>query len=150
MTVQVAAPLAGRAVPLADVPDAVFAEQMLGSGVAIEPAAGSVTAVAPVAGNLAKVHPHAYVVIEPSGAGVLVHLGIDTVGLGDAAFTVHVSEGDDVAAGAPVVTMDVDAVRARGLSAICPVVLMESGPDGTRDHASGDVRPGDPLFSWEA
>ncbi|BBF99129.1 MULTISPECIES: PTS sugar transporter subunit IIA [Pseudonocardia] len=147
MTLYVAAPVAGRVVPLPDVPDPVFAEQMLGSGLAIEPPSGSVHAVAPIAGTLAKLHPHAYVVVGDDGAGVLVHLGIDTVGL--AAFTLHAGEGDSVGVGQPVVTMDADLVRGHGLSAICPVVLMDSLPDGTHAHATGDVRPGDPLFSWD-
>ncbi|GAA1390644.1 PTS glucose transporter subunit IIA [Pseudonocardia kongjuensis] len=148
MTVHVTAPLAGRVAPLTAVPDPVFAEQMLGSGLAIEPPGGLVEAVAPIAGTLAKLHPHAYVVVGDDGAGVLVHLGIDTVGLG--AFVVHAEEGARVTAGRPVVTMDADEVRARGLSAICPVVLMDSAPDRTHAHATGEVRPGDPLFSWDA
>ena len=146
----VRAPLAGRVAPLSSVPDSVFAEQMLGSGVAIEPAHGRVEVVAPVAGTLAKLHPHAFVVVTDSGPGVLVHLGIDTVELGGAAFELHASEGDTVAAGDPVATMDADLVRERGLPAVCPVVLMESEPDGTRDPAAGDVRPGDHLFGWDA
>ncbi|MEJ8278883.1 PTS sugar transporter subunit IIA [Pseudonocardia spirodelae] len=149
MSVHVVSPLAGRVVPLSSVPDSVFAEQMLGSGVAVEPVAGTVEVLAPVAGTVAKLHPHAFVVTTGDGAGVLVHLGIDTVELGGSAFTLHVAEQDAVAAGTPVVTMDVDLVRAQGLPAVCPVVLMESEPDGTRDHAAGEVRPGDPLFSWD-
>jgi PTS system glucose-specific IIA component len=150
VTVRVTAPLAGRVAPLSTVPDPVFAEQMLGSGVAIEPGAGSLEVVAPVPGTLAKLHPHAFVVVGDDGAGVLVHLGIDTVDLGGAAFVVHAAEGDTVAAGDPVVTMDADLVRERGLPAVCPVVLMESEPDGTAAHAAGEVRAGDPLFIWEA
>lgn len=149
MTVQVTAPLAGRVGPLSAVPDSVFAEQMLGSGVAIEPADGRVDVVAPIAGSIAKLHPHAFVVVDDDGAGVLVHLGIDTVELGGEAFVLHAAEGDTVAAGDPVATMDADLVRDRGLPAVCPVVLMESAPDGTRDHAAGAVGPGDPLFSWD-
>ncbi|MFP5068924.1 PTS glucose transporter subunit IIA [Pseudonocardia nantongensis] len=147
MTVRVTAPLAGRVLPLTEVPDAVFAEQMLGAGLAIEPGAGVVDVVAPVAGRLAKLHPHAFVVVTADGAGVLVHLGIDTVGLDDV-FTVRVSEGDEVAAGDPVAAMDSDRVRSRGLSPITPVVLMEAEPGSTVRGADGAVAPGDPLFSW--
>lgn len=149
MTVHVTAPLAGRVLALTDVPDAVFAEQMLGAGLAIEPDDGVVEVVAPVAGTLAKVHPHAFVVVTEDGAGVLVHLGIDTVGLPDA-FAVRVDEGATIAAGAPVITMATAPIRSRGLSAVCPVVLMEAAPDSIHDPATGAVGPGDPLFSWDA
>lgn len=147
MTVRVTAPLAGRVLPLTEVPDAVFAEQMLGDGLAIEPGTGVVEVVAPVAGTLAKLHSHAFVVVTDEGAGVLVHLGIDTVGLDDV-FTVRASEGDRVAAGDPVAAMDTDRVRSRDLSPVTPVVLMEAEPGSTVRAADGVVERGDPLFSW--
>ena len=84
MSLAVRAPLAGRVLPLADVPDPVFAGQIVGAGLAIEPADGAtgVVVTSPVAGRVAKVHPHAFVVaLEGTTTGVLVHLGIDTVGL---------------------------------------------------------------------
>ena len=59
--------------------------------------------VSPVAGRVMKVHPHAFVVLDESGAGVLVHLGIDTVRLDGAGFTVHVADGAYVAAGSAIV-----------------------------------------------
>ena len=77
----VVAPVAGLVRPLADVPDPVFAAEMVGAGVAIEPSGGMAEAVSPVAGTLIKLHPHAYVVVTAEGTGVLVHLGIDTVKL---------------------------------------------------------------------
>ena len=82
MSVPVLAPCAGRVVALADVPDEVFASEMVGPGVAIEPAGGRTTVVSPVAGRVVKIHPHAFVVLADCGAGVLVHLGIDTNRLG--------------------------------------------------------------------
>ncbi|MBW0103557.1 PTS glucose transporter subunit IIA [Pseudonocardia sp. KRD-291] len=147
---RVAAPLTGDVVDLTDVPDAVFSAQMLGAGLAIEPGSGPTEVLAPVSGTLAKVHPHAFVVVTDEGVGVLVHLGIDTVGLEGEGFTVHAAEGDEISAGAPVVTFDPDLVRSRDLSAVCPVVLMEAEPDSATDRASGPVRAGRPLFSWTA
>ena len=98
----VLAPVAGLVRPLADVPDPVFAAEMVGAGVAIEPSGGRADAVSPVAGTLLKLHPHAFVVLTPEGSGVLVHLGIDTVRLQGAGFELLVSEKDTVAAGQPV------------------------------------------------
>ncbi len=151
MTV-VHAPLAGRVVPLADVPDPVFAGQIVGAGLAIEPGegVGELLAVSPVDGRVAKVHPHAFVVVDEAGTGVLVHLGIDTVKLKGEGFTVHVATGDEVRAGAPVITFDPTAVRGAGLSAVCPVVVLQSPADSARlaVAAGSPVGPGDELFSW--
>lgn len=145
----VVAPLAGTVVALADVPDPVFAAEMVGSGVAVEPTGEEpVAVVAPVAGNLMKVHPHAFVVLTPAGVGVLVHLGIDTVRLRGEGFTVHRAEGEDVAAGTPVVTFSPAEVRGRGLSAVCPVVVLDSPAGAVAPRAGRAVAAGDPLFGY--
>lgn len=168
MTV-VTAPVAGRVVALADVPDAVFAGQLVGAGVAIEPSAppagrgagaesgagdspetgaGLVTVVSPIAGEVVKLHPHAFVVVHESGVGVLVHVGIDTVKLGGSGFELAVAEGANVAAGELVVTFDPAVVAEAGYSAVCPVVVLDSAPDTVSQEAVGtSVAPGDALFT---
>lgn len=153
MIVIVRAPLSGTVQPLSAVPDAVFAEQMVGAGAAVEPSgAGPVRVVSPVDGTVAKLHPHAFVVLTAAGTGILVHLGIDTVRLAGEGFTLHTGEGSSVAAGDVVVTFDPTAVRARGLSAICPVVVLDSTPDsvdlGVDRPTTGAVAAGDVLFTW--
>ena len=79
----VLAPLAGRLLPMSELPDPVFAAEMVGPGVAVDPTdtGEPVTVLSPIAGTLVKVHPHAFVVLGPDGVGVLVHLGLDTVRL---------------------------------------------------------------------
>jgi PTS system glucose-specific IIA component len=149
----VTAPLPGTVLPITEVPDPVFAGSLVGAGVGIEPGpdAGLVDVVAPVSGRLLKVHPHAFIVLTPEGRGVLVHVGIDTVKLDGAPFTLHVTEGDDVAAGDRVVTVDVRAVRAAGMSPISPVVVMDAAADTLPPVAAGrPVAVGDVLFSWPA
>lgn len=129
-TTQVVAPVAGRAVPLSDVPDPVFAQGMVGYGAAVDPPKGVVEAVAPVSGKLIRLMPHAYVIMTPDNVGVLVHLGLDTVALNGEGFTTHVNQGDEVSAGQLVITYDVPAVVAKGLNPIVPVVVMdEREPD---------------------
>ena len=103
---QVLAPCAGRVLALADVPDPVFAGEMVGPGVAVEPDEGRQTVVSPVAGKLVKLHPHAFVVLTDDGVGVLVHLGIDTVRLEGRGFELVAEEGATIAAGDPVVRWD--------------------------------------------
>ena len=149
---EVLAPLAGRVVALADVPDPVFAGLIVGAGLAVEPEddATEVLAVSPVAGRVMKVHPHAFVVLDDTGAGVLVHLGIDTVRMEGEGFTVHVADGDEVERGARMITFDPTVVRRAGYSAVCPVVVMQSKAEDVEPAVAigSAIAPGMPLFTW--
>lgn len=148
----IVAPVTGRIVPMADVPDPVFAASLVGPGLALDPAAdggGPVVAVAPVAGTVVKLHPHAYVVQTADGAGILTHLGIDTVQLKGEGFALKVAEGDTVEAGDPMVEWDPAAVAGSGRSAVVPVVALEGSPDAvTAVREDGTAEAGSPLFTW--
>ncbi|KAA0074936.1 PTS glucose transporter subunit IIA [Mycolicibacterium sp. P9-64] len=145
-TTQVLAPVAGRAVPLQDVPDPVFSQGMVGYGAAIDPPRGVVEAVAPVSGRLLRLMPHAYVVMTHDNVGVLVHLGLDTVALQGEGFTAHVNQGDDVTAGQLIITYDVPAIEAKGLNPIVPVVIMDEREPGNV-QASDAVTTGADIVS---
>lgn len=121
----VLAPVEGRALTLAEVPDPVFSQGMVGHGAAIDPPRQVVDAVAPVSGRILKLLPHAYVIMTADAVGVLVHLGLDTVQLNGAGFTAHVAQGDSVTAGDRVITYDVPAIVAAGYSPVVPVVVMD-------------------------
>jgi sugar PTS system EIIA component len=149
---QVLAPVAGRAVALQDVPDPVFSAGMVGYGAAVDPRRGVVDAIAPVSGRLLKLMPHAYVIMTADNLGVLVHLGLDTVGLNGEGFTTHVSQGDEVSAGQVVITYDVSAVEAKGLNPIVPVVVMDEREPGNVTVADAvstgaDIGAGAALFA---
>lgn len=136
------APLPGVVTALADVPDEVFATAMIGPGLAILPsgaaaAAGPLDVVAPCAGTLVKVHPHAVALETAGGVGVLVHLGIDTVGLGGEGFEVLVADGDPVVAGQTLLRWDTTAALAAGLSVLSPLVVIQGG-----DEVAALVAPG--------
>lgn len=125
MTLQVLAPVPGRVAAMEAVPDPVFAQGLVGPGIALVPDEdGPQEAVAPIAGRILKLHPHAFVIATESGPGVLVHLGIDTVGLDGEGFTLLRAEGDTVEAGDPVISWDPAGVRGHGLDAVVPVVVM--------------------------
>jgi glucose-specific phosphotransferase system IIA component len=149
---EVLAPLAGRVLALADVPDPVFAGLIVGAGLAVEPEDGAtdVLVISPVAGRVIKVHPHAFVVLDEAGAGVLVHLGIDTVRMEGEGFAVHVADGDEVERGAKMITWSPTAVRQAGYSAVCPVVVMQSKADDVEPAAAvgSAIDIGAPLFTW--
>ena len=147
----VLAPVAGTVLAMTEVPDPVFAGEIVGPGIALDPSRyGVVTAIAPVAGKILKLHPHAYVIVAEGTRGVLVHLGLDTVQLGGEGFTLHVAEGDSVAAGDVVVSWNPSEIEAGGRSPLCPVVALEGAPGSlTGLVAQGTlVRAGEPLFEW--
>ncbi|NEW26002.1 PTS sugar transporter subunit IIA [Nocardia cyriacigeorgica] len=151
MTVRVLAPLPGRVLALADVPDPVFAGQLVGSGVAIDPARdrGALDVRAPIAGTIVKLHPHAFIVLGADGAGVLTHLGIDTVKLAGAGFALLAAEGDHVDAGTPIVRFDPTEIDGTGYSALCPIVVMDSARDSVDPGTLGtQVDTGATLFDW--
>jgi PTS system N-acetylglucosamine-specific IIA component len=147
----VVAPVTGRAITLAEVPDAVFAQNMVGPGAAIDPVRGSGVVVSPIAGTLVKLKPHAFVVTAADGRGVLVHLGIDTVNLDGTGFLVLAEEGGEVAAGQPVIRWNPAEVEAAGLSPVCPVIALDAGQAAHAVSVSvllGAVSAGDRLFTW--
>ena len=149
-TLVVHAPISGAVVPLSDVPDPVFAGQMVGSGAAVEPPAGEVfDVVSPVAGKVVKLLPHAFVVVEPAGRGVLTHVGIDTVKLKGEGFKLLIAQGDTVGAGEPVMHVDPTAALAAGYSMVSPVVVLDTKPDTATPMAAGAVTAGAALFSLD-
>ncbi|MFJ5101105.1 PTS glucose transporter subunit IIA [Streptomyces sp. NPDC088554] len=150
MTV-VTAPLGGRAIGLAAVPDPVFAGEMVGPGTAIDPVREPGVVVSPVDGVVVSLHPHAFVVVDGEGHGVLTHLGIDTVQLNGAGFELLVNKGDTVVRGQGIVRWNPVEVEAAGKSPICPVIALEATADSLTDTHAGkgsEVATGDTLFSW--
>lgn len=144
----VGAPMAGTAIGLAQVPDPVFAQAMVGPGAAVDPQRRPLDALSPIAGTLVKLKPHAFVVVDPGGRGVLVHLGIDTVNLDGAGFELLAAEGARVEAGTPVIRWDPARVEAGGMSPICPVIALDAAAEAVDWVASGPVEPGAALFHW--
>lgn len=148
----VLAPVDGRAMALADVPDPVFAQGMVGYGAAIDPPRQVVEALAPVSGKVLKLLPHAYIVMTGDNVGVLVHLGLDTVQLNGAGFTSHVAQGDTVTAGQRMISYDVPAIIAAGFSPVVAVVVMDEREESNiavspAVGTGGDIAGGALLFT---
>ncbi|MEN0130335.1 MAG: PTS glucose transporter subunit IIA [Brevundimonas sp.] len=150
-TLRLLSPLTGVVRPVADVPDVVFAEQIVGPGIAIEPdRVQTQHVVAPADGVVGALHPHAFALELDDERSVLVHLGIDTVGLAGLGFTLHVRAGDTVTAGQRLVSWSPVDVAAAGLATICPVVALQASAELiTVLVPAGDaVRSGEPLLDW--
>ncbi|PRR78864.1 PTS sugar transporter subunit IIA [Clostridium vincentii] len=120
---ELVAPVQGKAIPLSEVPDPVFAEKMAGDGVAIEPAGDLV--VAPADGELTLVFKtkHAFALTLDNGAEILVHIGIDTVSLNGEGFEQLAEQGTKVKAGTPIIKIDRQFIKSKGFALITPVLI---------------------------
>lgn len=123
MALIITSPLRGWATPLDQVPDPVFAQRMMGDGVAIHPLDDTVCA--PFDGEVVTLHDSAHAVSlrSPEGAEVLIHIGLDTVALKGRGFTPLVKAGDRVARGDPLIRFDLDAVALAAASLVTPVIV---------------------------
>ncbi|MBR5049371.1 MAG: PTS glucose transporter subunit IIA [Erysipelotrichaceae bacterium] len=122
----VVAPVTGKFVRNADIPDPVFAQEMLGKTLAIKPT--GYRAVAPANGTLEVLFPtgHAYAVRAADGTGFLIHVGIDTVNLKGKGFKVLAKQGDIVKAGQPIVKIDPELIEELGYSPITMLIISEN------------------------
>ena len=107
--------LTGKTVAITEVPDATFAEKVLGDGIAIEPTDNIlVSPVDAVVEQTMEGSNHAIGLIMDNGLEILLHIGLDTVAMNGEGFTIHVAEGDRVKAGQELITFDPAKIRAAG------------------------------------
>lgn len=145
------APMAGWAAPLSEAPDPVFAERMMGDGVAVDPIEGVLRA--PCDGVVTILAParHAVTIRGDGGVEVLMHIGLETVALKGEGFTARVAEGQAVKAGDPLIEFDLDLVAGRAKSLITPIIITNGDAfevvDRVTDRA---VRAGDRLLTLRA
>ncbi len=141
-------PLNGKAVPLADVPDPVFSDKVLGDGCAVIPDDGKL--YSPVNGEVSSVAEtkHAYGFTSEDGLEVLVHFGLETVGLKGEGFTPHVSEGDKVKVGDLIAEIDIDLIKEKGLNTITPVLVSDGADNLEMTVKEGAIKAGAPLLTF--
>lgn len=136
------APLSGLMLPLADVPDPTFAQKMVGDGVSIDPV--SEFLLAPIGGKVTLLHKahHALTITTDEGLEILIHIGLETVGLKGEGFTPKVAEGARVAAGDPLIAFDAALLSRRAASLLTQMVI-SNGDMVTGYHpATGHVEAG--------
>ena len=143
----ICAPLMGEAVPLKAVNDPTFAEEIMGKGMAIIPTVGQL--VSPVKGTVTMIFDtkHAIAVTDENGVELLMHIGLDTVKLGGKYFRTHVSAGDKVEVGTPIVDFDIEGIKSEGYDVITPVLITNTD-DFTNIFAIDDrlVKLGDEII----
>ena len=143
----ICAPLMDEAVPLKAVNDPTFAEEIMGKGMAIIPTVGQL--VSPVKGTVTMIFDtkHAIAVTDENGVELLMHIGLDTVKLGGKYFRTHVSAGDKVEVGTPIVDFDIEGIKSEGYDVITPVLITNTD-DFTNIFAIDDrlVKLGDEII----
>ena len=137
------APVTGTAVPIEQVPDPVFSQKIIGEGAAIEPTDGRI--VSPVDGEVVSVAPtlHAYGFRTEEGVEVLVHFGLETVGLKGECFQAYVKPGDKVKAGELVAEADLKALSEKKINAVTPVLVCGGLGGRSMNIFHGPVKAGE-------
>ena len=141
----VLAPLTGKAVSLSEVPDPVFAEKVIGDGIAIIPEDGKI--VSPVDGEISSIAEtgHAYGFTADNGLEVLVHVGLETVSLKGECFKVYAKAGDKVKAGDLIAEVDLNLLKEKGLNSISPVLICSDLEEKEILYTEGNVKAGESV-----
>ena len=123
-------PVNGTQIPLSEVADEIFASEMLGTTVAVEPADGKI--VAPCDGEVSNIFEtgHAVCITTESGGELLIHIGIDTVKMDGKGFTKKVSDGDKVHAGDILVEADLEEIKNAGYQTTTMMILTNTDEFG--------------------
>ena len=116
-------PLHGEVVPLSEVPDPVFAQKMMGEGIAIIPQNGKV--VSPVSGHVVQVFPtkHAIGIKSKGGLEILIHIGLETVELNGEGFNVLVDSNQPIRAGDPLVNVNLEYLKSQNKEIVTPIIM---------------------------
>ncbi len=147
-SVIVLAPITGTLIDLADVPDPVFSEKVVGDGIAINPSDNKV--LAPFEGTITKLFHtnHAVIVQSDTGVEIMIHIGLDTVQLNGEGFTPRVKQGDRVKAGDVILELDLDILKEKAKSIFTPVLLLNEDDMGKISECAtiGAISAGDVLY----
>lgn len=146
----IASPLSGNVIPLEQVADGVFSEKMVGDGFAVEPADNQVYAPADCEVTTVFGTKHAIGLTTMDGVELLIHLGIDTVQMNGAPFTIVVQEGDKLKKGDKIGSFDEKMIVEAGYRTVTPVVVTNSDAYTSFTlQKTGTVSAGDPVLTVE-
>ena len=135
----IVAPVSGVCIPVQQVKDPAFAGEMLGKGVAIEPADCEVSAVADT--------KHALGLTLLNGAELLIHVGIDTMRLSGKYFKPQVKKGQKIKKGDLMLKFDLEKIKKQGYDTVVPIVITNYDEFGTLQCSTGKVATGDMIIT---
>lgn len=137
---EIKSPAIGKLGTLKSLKDGVFSEEMMGKGFIVEPTENII--YAPISGKLVTVFPtrHAYGIEGKDGTNVLVHIGLDTVGLEGEGFTSLVKQGKKIKAGKPMVEVDFSSIKSKVPSiSVITLILPDSTTTVQSIETKGNV-----------
>ena len=136
-------PQSGRAVSMMEIPDDVFSEKILGDGVAIIPREDVV--VSPVDGKIVQIADtkHAFCITSDDGIDVLIHVGVDTVGLKGQGFECNVSVGQHVKTGEKLGSADIEFIKEKGYPLHTAVLITNMSDVSEFEPIYGTVKAGE-------
>lgn len=139
-------PVKGRVIPVSQVKDATFAEEILGMTVAIEPEEGKIKA--PCDGEILNIYEtgHAVCMVTKAGAEILIHVGIDTVKLNGKGFKKMVSDGMKVHAGDVLIEMDMEEVKEAGYERTTMMILTNEDETEGKKLSVEKAESGTPIM----
>lgn len=143
---EIIAPIDGMLVPLEQVEDEVFSAKLAGDGLAIIPVGD--TFVAPIAGVITKIFStnHAYSIKGKQDLEVLVHIGLDTVGLKGKGFERLANEGDTVEAGDAIIKVNLAYLAEHAKDIITPILISDESKVKHIDKRENVVKQGDHIM----
>ena len=146
----IASPLSGNVIPLEQVADGVFSEKMVGDGFAVEPTDNQVYAPADCEVMTVFGTKHAIGLTTTDGVELLIHLGIDTVQMNGAPFTIEVKEGDKLKKGDKIGSFDEKMIVEAGYRTVTPVVVTNADAYTSFTlQKTGKVSAGDDVLTVE-
>ena len=124
---EVSACISGQVIPLGEIKDEVFSTGMMGAGVGIVPDEEVIVApCSAVVSSVMEESKHAVGLTLSNGAEILIHEGLDTVGLNGQGFELYVKEGDKVRKGQKLIRFDKKLLAEKGLDATTVFLLTNS------------------------
>lgn len=140
------APVDGQIVALESVDDEVFSQKMVGDGVAVIPVSNAFTA--PIDGMVSKIFStnHAYSIKSDKDLEVMVHIGLETVGLDGKGFTRIANEGDKVKAGDVIIEADLAYIKAHAKDIITPIIITDESDVKEIEKKYAIVKVGDKIM----
>lgn len=147
---EILAPVEGMTVPLSEVKDPAFSQEILGKGIAIIPSKGRI--VAPVNGVLTVMFEtmHAVSITADNGAEVMIHVGLDTVKLKGEGYRSFKKQGDAVKAGELLLEFELEEIGRKGYDLITPVIILNTGefPD-MKCHVGKQIKELEPIIEMQ-
>lgn len=145
----VLSPLSGRAIPLKDVNDPVFSQDMMGAGAAVVPNEG--TLVSPIDGHIVLIAPtkHAIGISNDDGLEIMLHIGIDSFKTAGKGFDYNIKLNDSIKAGDLLGSIDLDYFEKENIDLTTVVIVLNKDYKVTNNVTNQhDIAKGECLLKY--